>query len=128
MQDISVYEGTCNAIVTLFQINLRVGDITSPLSPKTVSLKLSSLSKTPPVSSACKSSSTKPLPSSAPTSSKRLSNAGKTTRSKAWLDEYLSSDDPIKIYFADIFSYHDSNGDYISQPFIDLPSAKVMFM
>ncbi|XP_019864490.1 PREDICTED: protein polybromo-1-like [Amphimedon queenslandica] len=108
LQDISVYES----------------DITSPLSPKTVSLKLSSLGKTPPASSACKSSSAKPSSGSAPTSSKRLSNAGKTTRSKAWLDDYLSSDDPIKIYFADIYSYHDSNGDYISQPFIDLPSAK----
>lgn len=98
-------------------------DAISPLSPKTVSLKLSSLGKTPVPS---KPSSVKPSPNPVPSSSKRLSNAGKTTRSRAWLDEYTSSGDPIKIYFADIFSYHDGNGDYVSQPFIDLPSAKVM--
>ena len=77
----------------------------SPQSPKTVSLKLSQL-QTPPSKSLKKSSV-------------------KATRSKAWLDEYTTSSDPIKIFLAAVYAYHDSNGEYIAQPFLELPSRKV---
>ena len=77
----------------------------SPQSPKTVSLKLSQL-QTPPSKSLKKSSV-------------------KATRSKAWLDEYATSGDPVRIFLAAVYTYHDSNGEYIAQPFLDLPSRKV---
>jgi protein polybromo-1 len=89
----------------------------TPLSPKTVSLKLSSLSV--PEKSTKKGPTT---PGGGASNSKK--GPVKTTRSKAWLDEYASSDDPVKIYFGDVYSYHDNAGEYIAQPFIDLPSKK----
>lgn len=52
-------------------------------------------------------------------------NRIKTTRSKAWLDDYKSSDSPMRIYFADVYTCHDLNGDYTAQPFIEMPSRKV---
>lgn len=106
-------------IITFALLYISLGELDSPLSPKTVSLKLSSLSLPEKVSKA----------SSAPSATSSLSKkpAVKTTRSKAWLDEYASSNDPIKIFFADVYSYHDNTGEYIAQPFIDLPSRKVYY-
>ena len=48
---------------------------------------------------------------------------GKVTRSQAWIQEYLESGDPIKIYLASIYDYHDSStGEYVAEPFLQLPS------
>ena len=69
---------------------------------------------------------------STPTTSKpppaKTSSAGKTsakgTRSRAWIDEYLGSDDPFKIYLAQVYGHHDSSGDYVAESFHSLPSRK----
>ena len=114
LQEICSCESTLSIFLSYRYI---LGDLGSPKSPKTVSLKLSSLAlpeKGP------KASSTAILSTTA-----TKKGAVKATRSKAWLDEYMYSGDPIKIFFADVYSYHDSNGEYIAQPFIDLPSRKV---
>ena len=52
-----------------------------------------------------------------------VSVKGKVTRSQAWIQEYLESDDPLKIYLATIYDYHDNNtGEYVAEPFLQLPS------
>ena len=48
---------------------------------------------------------------------------GKVTRSQAWIREYLEGEDPIKMYLAAVFDYHDTvTGDYVAEPFLLLPS------
>ena len=63
-------------------------------------------------------------PKTTPTSQSSASKL-KTTRSKAWLDQYSESADPIKVFFASVYTYHDGNGEHVSQPFLELPSRKV---
>ena len=94
----------------------------SPSSPKTVSLKLSSLKFN--TNKATPKTTPKTLTSQLIPVSIKLNNI-KSTRSKAWLDEYLTSDDPIKLYLASVYTYHDSSGEYVAQPFLELPSRKV---
>ena len=48
----------------------------------------------------------------------------KLTRSKAWLEEYNQSDDPVKILFSSVHSHHDSSGAFVAEPFLELPSKK----
>ena len=49
----------------------------------------------------------------------------KLTRSKAWLREYNSSDDPVKMLLAAVYDCHDLSGEFVAEPFHELPSAKV---
>ena len=49
----------------------------------------------------------------------------KVTRSKAWLEEYVQSNDPVKIFLAAVYDYHDSSGEFVAEVFHELPSAKV---
>ena len=105
-----------------------------PHSPKTVSLKLSKFQLPPPstpssspaqsTSSATSSAASKAVPSFTKLAGKHLKV--KATRSKAWVESYGSSNDPIKILLAAVYSYHDNTGEYVAQPFIDLPSKKVI--
>jgi hypothetical protein len=46
----------------------------------------------------------------------------KVTRSRAWVEEYASSDDPVKIFMASIYDYHDGTGSYVAEVFHELPS------
>lgn len=66
---------------------------------------------------------------STPTSSKATSAGSakgfsKTTRSKAWIDEYVNSSDPQKVYIGLVYNYHDSSGEFIAGVFHTLPSQK----
>lgn len=48
---------------------------------------------------------------------------GKVTRSQAWIQEYLESDDPIKVYLAAVYDYHDpSSEENVAGAFLQLPS------
>jgi len=44
------------------------------------------------------------------------------TEFPAWVHEYLASDDPIRKYTAAVFSYCDSSGECVAEPFHLLPS------
>ena len=46
----------------------------------------------------------------------------KVTRSRAWVEEYASSDDPVKIFMASVYDYHDPLGSYVAEIFHELPS------
>ena len=46
----------------------------------------------------------------------------KVTRSRAWIEEYASSDDPVKIFMASVYDYHDATGSYVAEVFHELPS------
>ena len=46
----------------------------------------------------------------------------KVTRSRAWVEEYASSDDPVKIFVASVYDYHDGAGSYVAEVFHELPS------
>ena len=48
------------------------------------------------------------------------------TKSKAWLEEYGQSDDPMKILFSSVYSYHDPTGVFVAEPFLELPPKKVV--
>ena len=52
----------------------------------------------------------------------------KVTRSKAWLAEYAQSVDPVKIYLAAVYDYHSMSGEFVSEVFHELPSAKVQLV
>ena len=49
----------------------------------------------------------------------------KLTRSKAWLQGYMSSGDPLKLFLAAVYEHTDSTGVCIAEVFHELPSAKV---
>ena len=46
----------------------------------------------------------------------------KVTRSRAWVEEYASSNDPVKIFMASVYDCHDAAGTYIAEIFHELPS------
>lgn len=46
----------------------------------------------------------------------------KVTRSRAWVEEYANSDDPVKIFMASVYDYHDVSGSYVAEVFHELPS------
>ena len=46
----------------------------------------------------------------------------KVTRSRAWVEEYASSDDPVKIFMASVYDHHDVSGTYVAEIFHELPS------
>jgi protein polybromo-1 len=48
----------------------------------------------------------------------------KLTRSKAWLQGYMSSGDPLKLFLAAVYEHTDSTGVCIAEVFHELPSAK----
>lgn len=50
----------------------------------------------------------------------------KVTRSKAWLQDYLSSADPLKMYLAAVYDHTDPFGVCVAEVFHELPSAKVV--
>ena len=51
------------------------------------------------------------------------SGHGSTRRSQAWIQEYLTSNDPIKMFLAAVYDYHDAlSGEFIAEPFHQLPS------
>ena len=64
-------------------------------------------------------------PGSKSGSSGRAALHVKVTRSKAWLAEYTQSVDPVKIYLAAVYDYHSVSGEFVSEVFHELPSAKV---
>ena len=64
-------------------------------------------------------------PGSKSGSSGRAALHVKVTRSKAWLAEYTQSVDPVKIYLAAVYDYHSASGEFVSEVFHELPSAKV---
>ena len=105
----------------------------SPATPKASSStpKPGQASHTTPKSSQASFSTPKSAPISYTSSTKAVSSGGKLaikvklTRSKAWLQEYVSSENPIKIFLATVYDYHDPNGEYVAEPFQELPSAKV---
>ena len=49
----------------------------------------------------------------------------KLTRSKAWLQDYLTSSDPLKMFLASVYEHTDSTGVCVAEVFHELPSAKV---
>lgn len=49
----------------------------------------------------------------------------KLTRSKAWLQDYLTSTDPLKMFLAAVYEHTDSTGVCVAEVFHELPSAKV---
>ena len=54
---------------------------------------------------------------------KREVSGVKVAPSQPWLDDYLNSNDPIKMFLAAVYDYHDPvTGDYTSEPFHLLPS------
>ena len=129
-----MYTSYCIHVLHIFCLFFSVEPF-SPISPKTVSLKLASL-PSPVQATPTGSKSTPTLSKSASVASKSVSSPAlpqkqvkiKTTRSKAWLEGYRASDDPIRIFYADVYSYHDAGGEYIAQPFIEMPSRKVHVM
>ena len=58
-------------------------------------------------------------------SSGKLTIQVKLTRSKAWLEEYAASEDPIKMFLAAVYDHHDPMGELVAEPFHELPSPKV---
>ena len=58
-------------------------------------------------------------------SSSRLPLSIKVTRSKAWLEGYLLSGDPLKMFLAAVYDYRDASGMSIAEVFHELPSVKV---
>ena len=64
-------------------------------------------------------------PGSKSGSSGRAALHVKVTRSKAWLAEYAQSVDPVKIYLAAVYDHHSVSGEFVSEVFHELPSAKV---
>lgn len=46
----------------------------------------------------------------------------KVTRSRAWVEEYANSDDPLKIFMAAVYDHHDVTGTYVAEIFHELPS------
>ena len=46
----------------------------------------------------------------------------KVTRSRAWVQEYANSEDPVKIFMASVYDYHDPAGSYVAEIFHELPS------
>ena len=58
-------------------------------------------------------------------SSSRQQLRTKVTRSKAWLQEYLASDDPLKMYLAAVYDHTDPAGVCVAEIFYELPSSKV---
>ena len=52
----------------------------------------------------------------------------KLTRSKAWLQGYLSSGDPLKMFLAAVYEHTDSTGVCVAEAFHELPSAKVSLL
>lgn len=52
----------------------------------------------------------------------------KLTRSRAWVEEYVSSGDPVKLLFATVYDYHDPSGEFVAEPFHELPSSKVQYI
>ncbi len=89
----------------------------------------SSHTEEPPAVLASPTSSSFGAPSARPGASSsgggRLAIKVKLTRSKAWLEEYLVSEDPIKIFLAAVYNYHDPSGEFVAEPFHELPSQKV---
>ena len=67
-------------------------------------------------------------PGSKSGSSGRVALHVKVTRSKAWLAEYTQSVDPVKIYLAAVYDYHTVSGEFVSEVFHELPSAKVQLV
>ena len=57
--------------------------------------------------------------------SSRLQLRTKLTRSKAWLQEYLTSEDPLKMYMAAVYEHTDPTGVCVAEVFHELPSVKV---
>ena len=49
----------------------------------------------------------------------------KVTRSKAWLHEYILSNEPLKMFFAAVYEHTDPTGVCVAEVFHELPSAKV---
>ena len=46
----------------------------------------------------------------------------KLTRSRAWVEEYANSDDPVKIFMSSVYDFHDASGMYVAEIFHELPS------
>ena len=68
----------------------------------------------------------KPAPGdpSSSSSTSRLQLRIKVTRSKAWLEDYLASGDPLKMYVAAVYDHRDTAGVCLAEVFHELPSAK----
>ena len=66
-----------------------------------------------------------PKAGSSGSSSKAVALRVKVTRSKVWLQQFASSDDPVKIYLAAVYDYREPNGEFVAETFHELPSAKV---
>ena len=109
----------------------------SPMSPlPTLTLKISKTQLVSPSVPARSTSSAQRTSSSSESSvgtsktTPKLTSTGsgkgssKTTRSKAWIDEYVNSNEPQKVYVALVYNYHDSNGEFIAGVFHALPSQK----
>ena len=51
------------------------------------------------------------------------SGRSKASRQQPWIQEYLTSEDPIKIYLAAVCSYMEpGSGEHVAEPFLQLPS------
>ena len=46
----------------------------------------------------------------------------KVTRSRAWVEEYAESNDPVRIFMSSVYDYHDLTGVYVAEIFHELPS------
>ena len=46
----------------------------------------------------------------------------KVTRSRAWVEEYSNSNDPVKMFMSAVYDYHDTSGSYVAEIFHELPS------
>lgn len=89
--------------------------------PKVTIPKVSAAKSSTPKSLASKSSVPKV---STPANSTSKSSALKISDPESWVQDYLASDDPIKKFIAAVFNFHDHSGDFVAEPFHQLPSRK----
>ncbi len=89
--------------------------------PLTRSQRMSSSSESSVSTNKSTPTTSKPPPAKSSSGGKA---SAKGTRSRAWIDEYLGSDDPFKMYLAQVYNHHDSSGDYVAELFHSLPSRK----
>ena len=112
----------------------------SPLSPPSLTLKIpkshlislpgSKTRKTSSSSDSSRRSSLSQLLSTSKSgqSTSKTGSAGrqpvrlKVTRSRAWVEEWANSNNPVKLFMSAVYDHHDSSGAYVAEIFHELPS------
>lgn len=120
-------ESDSDSVRSPTELTLRIPK--SHLHPGSITSSSATASSTTPASTNLKVPSLKINLSSSRPDGKALAIKGgvasssKTTRSHAWIQDFLSSNDPVKMYLAAVYNYHDpATGDFTAEPFLQLPS------